>query len=177
MRFETPKPTKRPPARPIPDELAALENQQLKIRNDQGKQRFSNTADALHNQYASRSDRDGTMGVALVRIKDDTGFQSAGNFASVAAALHIDLAIKDDKNFGSVVYVPDIRLIGPVKAHGRTVKPRDIDCTPCSLRSKFMRVDDIHEPSPIESHSLDQKWLASEMAVRRLWCRLEGNLA
>jgi hypothetical protein len=69
---------------------------------------------AFDHQNARRAQGDSLVLVAGPGVADVAWLHAPNFFVVSLAELHIDFAVKNDKNLFAIVYVPDVGFIGPV---------------------------------------------------------------
>lgn len=70
------------------------------------------------------------MLVPIPRVEDVADPEPMDLLDAILPRMHFDHAIEHDENLGTVIDVPFVRLIGPMKADGDVIDPFDIDCFP-----------------------------------------------
>ena len=71
------------------------------------------------------------MFVSVLRVEDVPNTQTMDAFGAILTRVHVYFPVKHDKDFGPVIDVPYVRLIGPMETYGDVVDPLDIQRRPC----------------------------------------------
>jgi|SRR5271155_5525179 len=81
---------------------------------------------------------------SYARKEHVTGMQHCNLFHVTFPIVHVDYSVEYCEHFFSVIYMPLVRLVGPMKAACDTPHVCDVNCTPRAISRKFLAPDDLH---------------------------------
>lgn len=109
-------------------------------------QRRSHGTGSFDDKYPGRADRLSEVLVTFLSDASITDREPDDRLVAVSVAIvHVDVTVDNGEHLYAVVYVPDVRLVRPVQAHGRRpAQLREVVCGPRTIAGELRSTYEAH---------------------------------